>query len=204
MTTTAGDLVTAVRSNINEASTATDPQRSDTEILYWLDQGIFDYMHKVPQQHFPELTTNQTFSGSQCGIPTDYLFFHSLTVTHTISGTTVTEISDCWVVSPGNTYYVQNYVGALGAWCQVSGKTFSTGPQVVSGTLTYVKEPTHLTTASATFDVGHEHESAIVFYATSMALSKVNDADAAGFMERYNDSIAGKVGKKESEDIERA
>jgi hypothetical protein len=201
--TTAGDLVTAVRSNINEPSTLADPQRTDTEILYWLDQGIFDYMHKVPQEHFPELTTNKTFSGSQCAIPSDYMFFHSLTVTHTLSGT-FTGVDDCWVVGPGESYLINNYPGYLGAWCQVSGNSISCGPQVISGTMTYVKEPTHLTTGSVTFDVGHEHETPIVYYATSMALSKVNDADAEVYMQRYSDNVAAKVGKRESGDIERA
>jgi len=200
MTTTSTQLLSRVRSNINEPSAA---QRTDAEIYQWLDEGLFDYMHKVPQEHFPELTTSKTFTGSAVGLPTDYMFFHSCTVNHTLSGT-YTGVDDCYVVPPGDSYLPNFYPCALGAWCQITGNTLSCGPQIINGTLTYVKTPTHLSTASATLDIGAEHETPIVNYGTMMALLKINDADADAFKKLYDDNVAAKVARKESGEIERA
>lgn len=201
--TTGASLITRVRSNINEPSGNTDPHRTDTEILQWLDDAQLDYLHKVPQEHFPELITSATFTGSRVNIPADYLFFYSLTLSHTIS-TSDSVIEDCWVLGVGDTYLIQNYPGILGAWCQMQGSSIVCGPNPVSGTLTYVKAPTSLSTSSATFSLGKEHEVPIVFYASARALLKVNDADAQTFMTLYQDSIAAKVSRGESGDIERA
>jgi hypothetical protein len=201
--TTAGDMVTRVRANINEPSTVTDPQRTDTEILAWLDEALFDYMHKVPQEHFPELTSEKTFSGSACGIPDNYMFYHAMTINHTLSGST-TGVDDCWVLSPGDTYLIQNYPTSMGAWCQVRGGTISCGPYAISGTLTYVKSPSHLSSTSVTLDIGHEHETPIIAYATAMALKKVNDADAADYLAVYADNCKTKKERGESGNVERA
>lgn len=203
MTTTAGDLVTRVRSNINESASVSTPLRTDSEIITWMQDAVLDYMHKVPQEHFPELTEDVTFSGPTIAIPDDYLFFHSCTVTRTISGTT-TGICDCFVLTPGETYFITNYPGVLGAYCKVAPDVITCGPNVISGTLTYVKHPVVLTTSSTTFSLGHEHESAMVNKASAMALLKVNDAGAEAYLKLYDDAIAAKAGRGESKEIERA
>jgi hypothetical protein len=201
--TTNGELLTRVRTAIHEPSTVAYPRRTDTEILQWLQDGQLDYMHRVPQEHFPELTSSQTFSGSSVGLPAGYLFFHSCTVSHTLSGT-VTGVDECFILGPGDTYLQNNYPGYLGAWAQITGNTLSCGPNVYSGTLTYVGIPSTISSTSGTFDPGAEHEAAIVNYAASMALLVVNDAGSDQFMNLYLSAVQAKGGRGESKDIERA
>lgn len=198
--TTGADLITRVRSNINE-STAKD--RSDAEILQWLTDAQLDYLHKIPTQHFPELHTTQTFTGSSCSMPSDYLFFWGLTVTHTISGT-YTEDADCFMLNPGETYLIKNYYGNMGAWGQIVGGKLLTGPQTIRGTLSYLKKPTTLSATTTTFSVGQEHEEPIVCKATSLALLKVNDADSDKYLALYESNIQARIGRGESGEIERA
>lgn len=201
--TLASDLLTVVRSNINEPSTITDPQRSDTELLAWLDQAMFDYLQKVPREHFPELIQRTTFTGTYIAVPSDYLFFHSMVINHTLSGT-LTGVDECWVLDPGETYFVNNYPGYMGAYCQFVGANINAGPNCFAGTLSYVKRPTHITTGSITFGLNHEHETPIVNYATALALAKVNDADAENYLALYTDSVAAKIGRQESKSVKRA
>ncbi|HCV42681.1 MAG TPA: hypothetical protein DGH68_04290, partial [Bacteroidetes bacterium] len=163
LNSTNGELVTRVRSNINEPSTVTTPLRTDAEIIQWINEAVMNYLHRVPQEHFPELTASKTFSGSVCGLPTDYLFFHSCTVTHTLSGTYVA-VDDCFVLPVGDTYLLTYYPSVLGAYAQITGNTMTCGPSVVSGTFTYVKHPQASTNSSSTFDLGTEHEMPIVAY----------------------------------------
>ena len=162
-----------------------------------------DYLHRVPQEHFPELTTSATFSGASVSLPNDYLFFHSCTVTHTLSGT-VTAIDECFILPPGDSYLINNYPGYMGAWAQVRGANLSCGPNVYSGTLTYVKTPATISATSSTFGLSVEHEVAIVDYATSKALLKVNDADSDSWMKHYMSAVEAKGGRGESKEIERA
>jgi hypothetical protein len=201
--TLASDLVSRVRSIIHEPSTIAYARRTDTEILQWLQDAQLDYLHKVPQEHFPELTATATFSGSTVGLPADYLFFHSCTVSHTLSGTT-TDIDECFVIPAGDSYLINNYPGYMGAWAQVTGSTLTCGPNVYSGTLTYVKTPATLSTTSATFGLGIEHESPIVAYASVNALLKVNDSDSDKWMTIYQDIVKAKQDRGESKEIERA
>lgn len=201
--TTASDLVTRVRSNIHEPTTIVYPRRTDAEILQWLEDGLLDYMHRVPQEHFPELTSQATFTGNSFSLPADYMFFHSCTLTHTLSGSTVST-DDCFILKPGDTYLIVNYPGYMGAWAHITGSTLTCGPNAISGTLTYVRTPTSMTTSSDTFVLGAEHESALVDYATSKALLKVNDADSDAWMQHYMASVQAKGGRGESQEIERA
>jgi hypothetical protein len=200
---TAADLITRVRSIIHEPSTIAYARRTDTEILQWLQDAQLDYLHKVPQEHFPELTATATFSGSTVGLPADYLFFHSCTVSHTLSGTT-TDIDECFVIPAGDSYLINNYPGYMGAWAQVTGSTLTCGPNVYSGTLTYVKVPATISTTSTTFGLGVEHEAPIVAYAAVNALLKVNDSDSDKWMTIYQDIVKAKQDRGESKEIERA
>ena len=201
--TLASDLVSRVRSIIHEPSNITYPRRTDTEILQWLQDAQLKYLHDVPQEHFPELTASQTFSGSSVGLPSGYLFFHSCTVTHTLSGT-MTGIDECFVIGAGDSYLINNYPGYMGAWAQVSGNTLSVGPSVISGTLTYVQTPASLSTTSITFGMSAEHEAPIVAYAAVNALLKVNDADSDKWMAIYTNIVDAKNNRGESKEIERA
>ena len=201
--TTAADLISRVRSCIHEPSNITYPRRTDTEILQWLEDALLDYMHRVPQEHFPELTASQTFSGSAVALPSDYMFFHSCTISHTLSGT-LTGKDECYIIGVGDSYLVNNFPGYMGAWAQISGNTITCGPNVYSGTLTYVKSPTTMSTTSTTFSLGMEHEAALVDFAASKALLKVNDADSDKWMALYMAAVEAKGGRGESQEIERA
>lgn len=201
--TTNADLITRVRSNIHEPSTVTNPRRTDTEILQWLQDAQLDYVHRVPNEHFSELITSVTFSGSSVALPANYLLFHSCIVNHTLSGT-YTEVDECFVLYPGDTYIVNNYPGWAGAWCKVTGSTISCGPDAFSGTLCYVKTPATISSTSGTFELSIEHESAVVKYASAMALLKVNDTDSGAWMELYEQAIANKGGDRNSKEIEEA
>jgi hypothetical protein len=201
--TAASELITRVRSNINEPSTIDDPQRSDVDILAWLDQGMYDYVHKVPMESFPELIVQSTFSGSTKTLPTDYMLFCGAVVNHTLSGST-TSVDEVWVVKPGEDYFIRNYPENMGAYCQFTGAIINFGPRVFAGTLTYIKTPTHMTTSSITFPLGSEHEVPIVNYATALALAKVNDADAPNYLALYTDNVNAKSGRTEAAAVERA
>lgn len=205
--TTNAQLLSRVRTNINEPATVTTPLRTDAEIYQWLQDAQMDYLHRVPQEHFPELITSTTFSGTRCLLPDDYLFFYSLTVDHTISGT-YTGSDDCYLLKPGESYIPLHHTSGLGAWAQIVGAYMNAGPQVYSGTLTYVKTPTSIgTTVSVTFSLSEEHESAIVAYATAQALSKVNDADSDLWISNYSALVEAKGGqatRTEAKEVERA
>jgi hypothetical protein len=205
--TTNAQLLSRVRTNINEPATVATPYRSDAEIYQWLQDSQMDYLHRVPQEHFPELQTSVTFSGTRCSLPTDYLFFYSLTVSHTLSGT-YTGVDDCFLLAPGESYMVLNYPTALGAWAQIAGAFINAGPNVYSGTLTYVKTPVSLgSTSSVTLSLSEEHESALVAYATAQALSKTNDADSDLWISNYSALVEAKGGqatRKEAKEVERA
>jgi hypothetical protein len=201
--TLANDLVLRCRSNIHEPSTIAYPRRTDAEILQWLQDGLLDYMHRVPQEHFPELTASVTFSGATVNLPSDYMFFHSCTVNHTLTGTT-TGKDECFIIGIGDSYLVNNYPGYMGAWAQIAGDRLTCGPNVYAGTLTYVKSPTTMSSTSSSFTLGAEHEAAIVDFATSKALLKVNDADSATWMQHYTAAVDAKKNRGESSDIERA
>ncbi|HCV42403.1 MAG TPA: hypothetical protein DGH68_02895 [Bacteroidetes bacterium] len=204
LTSTNGEIVARVRTNINEPSTVTTPLRSDAEIMQWLHEAQLAYLHRVPQEHFPELTKSITFSGADVALPNDYMFFHSCTVTHTISGT-VMAIDDCFMIPIGDSYLSTYYPGTLGAWAKItSGTTLSCGPNVVSGTFTYVKHPSFTTSSNSLFDLATEHEGPVIAYATAQALLKVNDSDAATWLQLYNEAIEAMGGRSEAKEIERA
>jgi len=204
---TNAQLLSRVRTNVNEPSTVTTPLRTDAEIYQWLQDAQMDYLHRVPQEHFPELIAESTFSGTRCAIPADYLFFYSLTVSKTLSGT-YTGIEDAYLINPGENYLVNHYPTVLGAWGQIVGAYINAGPNVFSGTLTYVKHPTSLaTTTSVTCSLSEEHESALVAYATAQALSKVNDADSDLWISNYSALVEAKGGqatRTEAKEVERA
>ena len=199
------DLVTRVRSNINESSSVQSPRRTDAEILRWLQDAQLDYVHRIPKEQLPEIQASVTFSGESVSLPADYLFYYACRVNHTISGT-YTEIVDCFVINPGEDYFRDHYPSLMGAWAQIVDEALQVGPNVISGTLSYIQTPTDIsTTNSVTVSLGVEHESAIVNYATAMALLKVNDDDSDNYMSLYEGSIASKGGEaREAKEIERA
>jgi hypothetical protein len=108
------------------------------------------------------------------------------------------------VIYPGDNYIINNYPGYAGAWCKITGSTITCGPDVISGTLTYVKTPTTISATTSTFELSLEHEAAIVKYATAMALLKVNDTDSGTWLELYEQAIAAKGGDRNSQAIEEA
>jgi hypothetical protein len=189
MVTTAQDLVTRCRTNINEPSGQTDPLRSDVEIIQWLEDGVHDYMSKVPAEAFPSMQTGKTFSTSSCTLPTDFLKLIVVVVDHTMSGSgtsTVTMSDKAYMLRSDENWLAANWPVGPGAWAQFQGNSILVGPQPSGGTVTYLKKPGTLSTSSSTFDLPSQHEEPIVNYATAMALGKVNDTDAERYLTSYN------------------
>lgn len=195
MTTIASDLVTRVRSNINEPSTQVNPLRTDLEIIRWLQDGVSDYLSRVPVDAMPTLLAVATFSGSNCSFPTDYLKIAEVLLTHTVSGTTVTAIDKAYMLGPEDGWMAQNWPGVMGAWCHFSNGKMNFGPFPASGTVSYIKLPVSMSTASDTFGLPTNHEEPIVNYATVMALNKVNDADAERYLGAYNARVSSERAK---------
>lgn len=199
--TTAANLITRVRTNINEPSGQTDPLRSDTEILQWLEDGVHDYLCKIPADSIPSLLAVQTFSGNTCSIPTDYVKIVEILVTNTISGST-TGVDKAFVLKADESFLANNWATGFGAWAQFRNGQLYVGPAAVSGTLSYLKRPTAMTTSSVTFGLPAQHEEPVVNYATVMALGKVNDADAERYLVAYNARIQAENGKFTAGEVE--
>lgn len=196
--TTATDLVTRVRTNVNEPTGQTDPLRSDVEIIQWLEDGVHDYMSKVPAEAFPSMQTSKTFSASSCTLPADYLKLIVVVIDHTMSGsgtTTVTMTDKAYMLRSDENWLAANWPVGPGAWAQFQGASILVGPHPVSGTLTYLKKPGTLSTSSSTFDLPAQHEEPVVNYATAMALGKVNDTDAERYLTSYNTRIKAENAK---------
>jgi hypothetical protein len=187
--TTAADLTTRVRSDINEPSGQTDQLRTDEEIRAWLQGSQLEYVLSVPPESLPEITVHATFTGTQWAIAADYLKLAQIMVTHTLSGT-YTEITQPFVLSADEGYFAQMYDGGYGAWAQFRNNVIAFGPTPISGTITYLKAPTSLTTfATAVFELGPEHEEPVVNRASSLACAKINDADSEIWMGLYEARI---------------
>lgn len=186
-------LITRCRTNINEPTGQTDPLRTDVEIIQWLQDGVGDYMSKLPVDAFPTLLATATFSGSVCSFPTDYLKLVEIMVNHTMSGST-TEIARAYALSSDEGWMAANW-GLVGAWMQFKGGAISLGPNAIAGTMSYIKSPTVLSSSSTTFGLPQQHEEPIVNYATAMALGKINDTDAERYLNSYNMRIAAERAK---------
>jgi len=201
--TLASDLITRVRSVINESSSVTSPERTDAEILQWIQDGQLDYVDRIPGEFFPELIEESTFSGASLSLTSDYFAFHACTVSYTMSGT-YTGTTECFMERPGDTYMINNFPGYMGAYCYVKGDTIYAGPNVFSGTLSYIKKPTSLSTFSTTLELHSEHENALVAYAAMKALQKTNDPLSSDLRQEYFEKILGKGGKAEAKEVKRA
>lgn len=210
--TASGDIISAVRSNIYESASDPTQNRTDTEILRWVNQAMFDYVAMVSQEFVPELTKTQTFSGTYAALPGDYLKFHACTVNRAIStGTTsTTVVQDCYLISPGETSFKVNYPDHIGAYCQIGHINGSTalacGPEgsVDGGTLSYVGMEPMDSTSSSTFPLGREHESAVIYRATALALLKLNDADSDKYMSLFQELVGRRSENVPSSEIQRA
>jgi hypothetical protein len=195
---TSAELVDRVRSNINEPFSNDDPQRTDQEIAQWLTDGLYDYVQKIPADGAPELVVHSTFTGDYWEIPADYMRLLHVVVSHTIGGIQVVT-EQAYVLNVDEVYLCQWYPGGLGAWARFdrigSTHVIRSGPNVFSGTITYIGLPNSLATCNVTFPMGAEHEEPIVNYATAMALAKINDEDAPRYLERYNERIMAENGR---------
>lgn len=187
--TTSDDLVSRVRTNINESSTVTDPQRTDAEIRQWLDDAQNDYIAKVPPENLPELFTDTTSVTSPWTIATDYVRLIQVLVNHTISGTTTT-IEPAYILQADEVYIVQRYSGGIGAYAQFQNNKIAFGPNPITADIRYQKHATSLHSAGVTFTLRERHEDPVVNYATFMALNKINDEDADRFLTAYKERLA--------------
>ena len=195
MSTTVIDLVTRVRSNLNETPATIDPQRTDEEIARWLQDSQLDYISKIPADAVPELIEQVTASGTSWTRAADFIKLLSVQVSHTISGTsTLTEPAT--VVAIDDDYLVQYYPFLMGAWAQFRKDVVAFGPNAYSAAIRYQRSPVDISDICATFELDPEHEEPIVNRATAKALTKINDADAERYMTLYNDRVAAEGGPK--------
>lgn len=209
--TTSANLIDRVRSNANEPAGNAEPMRSDSEIAQWLDDGIRDYISKVPADAVPELVCHKTFSGEYWPITSDYIKLLHVVVSHgvTPSGATLstTLIEQCKVLDIDEEYYALYAPSWAGAWAKFDRVQTSTltdtnthaikaGPNCYSGTVTYLGIPDSVADGESVFPLTAQHEEPIVNYATSMALAKINDEDAPIYMEKYNMRVAAEQGIK--------
>lgn len=192
--TTSAELVARVRANINEPSTTVDPLRLDEEIAQWVQDGQMDYIQKIPGDAVPEMVAETTPTGANWTIPTDFLRLIVCNVNHTISGT-VTLTEEASIISSDDTYMTLYYPGGMGAWAQFREAVLAFGPNAYGATIRYFRLPTNLNDPCATLDLGEEHEEPICNYATSKALAKVNDRDAAAYMAKYDSRVAAEQGR---------
>ena len=197
--TTGSTLISRVRSNILES---TANQRTDAEILQWLNEGQLVYLQALGSEAFEELFTTTYKASSQLSLPTDYLLFHDLTVRHTVTGT-YTETCSAFMVKPSELHIQQVWAGNLGAWCYIQGGVIKAAPQVFAMTLSYVKSPS-MSTSASTFQMREEHEPPIVAYASHMACLKINDADADKWLGIFTTVIQARTGKALGKDVAEA
>jgi hypothetical protein len=202
--TTSAQLVDRVRSNINEPAGNADPQRSDEEIAQWLQDGMFDYISKIPADAVSELITQATFSGTYWHIEPKFVKLlhvvidHAVTPSGATTSTTLTE--QCKILDVDEEYfalYAPSWAGAHAKFGKVgSTKSINAGPNCLSGTITYIGLPATIASCNVTFPLTMGHEEPIVNYATAMALAKVNDEDAPRYLERYEARVAAEQGVK--------
>lgn len=190
--TTSAELVSRVRSNINEPELNDDPLRSDPEIAQWLTDGLYDYVQKIPADAIPEIVTHATFSGDYWVITSDYLRLLHVVINHTISGTTAFK-EQAYVLNVDEVYLHEYYPSGVGGWARFdkigADQVIRTGPNTIEGTITYLGLPGSLASCNTTFPLDMEHEEPIVNYATAMALAKINDEDAPRYLERYEKRV---------------
>lgn len=191
--TVSAELVERVRSNINEPAANNDPLRSDLEIAQWLQDGLLDYVAKIPADAVPELVVHKTFTGEYWSITDDYLRLLHVVVDHVLTIGTISQtlVEQAYVLDVDEQNLVLHYPAIMGAWARfdrddTGEHVIRCGPLCVSGTVTYLGFPDSIAHCNSIFPLGQEHEDPIVNYATNKALSKVNDEDAPRYMELYN------------------
>jgi hypothetical protein len=195
--TVSAELVERVRSNINEPASNNDPLRGDLEIAQWLQDGLLDYIAKIPADAVPELVVHKTFTGSYWSITDDYLRLLHVVIDHvlTIGSTSMTLTEQAYVLDVDEQNLVLYQPAIMGAWARfdrddTGEHVIRAGPNCVSGTITYLGIPASIAHCNSIFPLGQEHEEPIVNYATNQALGKVNDEDAPRYMERYKERVA--------------
>ncbi len=201
--TAVATLIERVRSNINEPLTNDDPQRSDQEIADWLQEAQIDYISKVPADAFPEIIEEVFQSGGAWTVALDYIKLLQVLVNHNvpIGGSTV---ETAYVLPIDGEYLAQRWPSGLGAWAKFHENAIRYGPQAISSTITYQRQPRALGDICVESELDDEHDGAIVLYATAMALNKLNDEDADKYMSAYTTRVEAEQSKhgKES-DVER-
>ena len=187
--TLASGLITRVRSLILESVAN---QRTDAEILQWLQDAQIDYFTKVGILAFPNLTTTASATGGSYTLPSDFVRLTDVQLNHTISGTT-TAVDTCYLVQPDDQYLLRYSIAALGAWAQVQGGRLAMGPNAITATISYVKEPTALTATTTTFSLATRHEEPVVLRAAALACLKINDTDFEKFMSLYAARVTDEI-----------
>lgn len=200
--TTSAQLVNRVRTNINEPARNADPQRDDLEIAQWLQDGLYDYVSKVPADAVPETITQATFSATYWHVTSDFIKLMHVVISHGVqtSTQTVTVTEQCKILDADEEYVANFSPLWAGAWAKFdkvgSTKCIKAGPNCYSGTITYIGLPSAIASCNVTFPLTAGHEEPIVNYATAMALAKINDEDAPAYLDRYERRVMAEQGIK--------
>jgi hypothetical protein len=201
---TSAQLVDRVRANINEPFSNDDPQRTDQEIAQWLQDGVLDYISKVPADAIPELIVHETFSGTYWPVSNNYIKLLNVVIDHyvTPTGSTASTLikEQCKVLDIDEEYFALYAPAWAGAWAKFDrigdDHVIKAGPNCYSGTVTYIGIPGSISSCNVTFPLTASHEEPIVNYGTAMALAKLNDEDAPRYLERYEMRVAAEQGVK--------
>lgn len=193
--TASEDLLARVRANLNEVTgIAQEPQRTDAQIYTWLDDAQKDYVSKIPSDAVPELLTTTPVTGAFWTLATDYVKLVQVEVSHTISGS-VTATEHAYIVNADEGWMPLLITSGIGAWAQFTKNGISIGPQAYAGVVSYIKNPTALSTTGVTFALGSEHEEPVVNRATALACYQINDEDSKEYNGFYEARIQAEKSK---------
>ncbi len=195
------EMLFVLRSKLNDLGVKVF---SEAELIAAINAGLYDYVSKIPSDAVPELVKVTTFSGSTWSIASDFTKILHVVVSHGVtpsgSTTSTTIVEQCKILDVDEEYYALYAPGWAGAWAKFSsgagGHQIKAGPNCYSGTVTYIGIPSAITSATASFPLGQEHEDPVMNFAAGMSLAKVNYQASQGYLERYDMRIAAENGVK--------
>ena len=179
---TRAELVTAVRSNVEES---TADYYTDAEIHEWLDQAQLDLVRNhIPHGRLTALHSTQAGTGTSITIPSDFL-------------TPITIVSDSEQIPIVTRDHPLADPNRPSASLDPFGIQFSTtitlNVSATSATLYYIARPTaidSLASDATAPDIPADYHPAMVLYATHMALKKDKYLQVAdSYLARYYETV---------------
>ena len=193
-------MVIKCRSLLNEPLGQNDPQRTDPEILQWLDDATTDFISKVVADAFPELVKEVTFLGSTWTIPSDYLKLLQVRATHLVDSESVEETVQ--ILGVDNEYILDSFAGSLGIFAVFDAAKLKLTSDVVQGRVKYLSKPASFVQCEES-SLKPEFDDPIINRTVAFALSKINDEGADFYLGRYNERIAAENERYRGTDVER-